>query len=263
MRLERRLLILGSSLVAFSENGEADALPALVEAELSRLDPESRWRCQSKVLYLSADALPRMEAALQEIRPDAVAFELSTYQFVHEAVLLRLRKWPLLYRVAGVITGFFSAAGGGGFTGAPGARGALFRLPRDLARRLIGVEVEQSVEASVARACAALDALRARGLPFVYSTPPFYWPEPDPGRGSALVATATNAMSAYCALHGIVEYDLPGELAAMGAPLGLSADNLHYDLPTRRVQVRAIAASVIETVSRTRESAAARPATVA
>jgi hypothetical protein len=49
----------------------------------------------------------------------------------------------------------------------------------------------------------------------------------------------------------------------MGAPLGLSADNLHYDLPTRRVQVRAIAASVIETVSRTRESAAARPATVA
>jgi hypothetical protein len=70
-------------------------------------------------------------------------------------------------------------------------------------------------------------------------------------------------MSAYCALHGIVEYDLPGELAAMGAPLGLSADNLHYDLPTRRVQVRAIAASVIETVSRTRESAAARPATVA
>jgi hypothetical protein len=150
------------------------------------------------------------------------------------------------------LTSIANAAGGGGMTGAAGPRGVLFRLPRDAARRLLGVEPEQSVETSVARACAALDAILSRGLPVAYSTPPYFWPEPDPDRCRAQVARAAREMSDFCARRGVPEYDLIEALAAAGAPLGRADDNLHYDLPTRRIQALAIARVVTEALSPTR-----------
>ena len=89
-------------------------LPALVSRRLAMLTPDTTWRCEAEVLYMTDSAHARMSTLLDEIAPDVVVFELATYQFIHRAAVLTVRRrWRRLYRAASLVVGLVSRAGGG------------------------------------------------------------------------------------------------------------------------------------------------------
>jgi hypothetical protein len=90
----------------------------------------------------------RIEARLERDGvPDAFALLVGEMHFTRDYVAYRVReRWPRLYKPVVRIAQALTDLGGGGPAGAPCPRGWLFRGPRWLATKLVGVAPDVRVE---------------------------------------------------------------------------------------------------------------------
>lgn len=245
-RKERSVLLLGSSAFVFSETGEAGSMPSLVQRELEHSTAGVDWRCAALVLYQTPSSGERAAELLSLHRPDVVVFELGTYQFLHKAVTIRVRRrWPALYESTVFVMDQLKPAGGNKFEGSSGLRGSLFRVPRAAAYRIVGAEAAYDVETCMRFAFAILDeVLRHEHILLVCAMPRFQWWEAEVEWARAQVRTSAEALTRYCAQHHVTTYDVERELAAADQAIGLARDVVHYDLQTREFEARLIAEKV-------------------
>jgi hypothetical protein len=246
--LERKVLLLGSSLFTFTDTDPSEAPAVLLRNELLGKAPAYEWSCDAEVLYQSPSSLRRAAVWLDGYQPDAVVFEPVCFQFVHRAVVLRVKKrWPRLYRAGVYLTERLKQAGGGTFDGGDSLRGLLFRGPRALGYRLVGADVETSVHECLDYIFQVLDeVLRREHVALICSMPKLQWKEIELDWARAQVEIARDAMSRYCRERFVPVYDVEAELARSGRRPGLARDNIHYDRPTARLEAALMSDAVLE-----------------
>jgi hypothetical protein len=244
----RKVLLIGSSLFTFSETDASESLPHLLEEELAGRLPGVSWHCQARVLFQGATSLRKLKEWLGEIEPDVVVFEVSSYQFVHRAVTLRVKnRWPRLYGPVAALMGGLKRAGGGSFDGGRSARGLIFRIPLLAAHRLVGGDAELSLHDSLDGFFAGLDEVRRReDISLICSMPKLQWREVYQAWAEAQVGAAKDEVAAYCLRHRLPTYDVEAELAKTGRRPGLAPDNIHYDRATSRFEASLIAARLVD-----------------
>ncbi len=258
-RPERKVLLLGSSVFTFSQSDEAGKVAAMVVAELSRTAPQVTWRCRGELLYETPQTAARALELTDRYEPDVVVFDLGTYQFLHAAVMIRIRKrWPRLYPAVRYLSEHVNRLGENKLHGGTKTRGLIYRLPRRALLAFIGQEVQQTPQASLDYAFAAFDALlRKEQLALVCSMPKFYWDEPDMDWCRAQIRVAADGLAAYCERRHVPRYDLGAELAVAGRAWGLVRDGVHYDRATAEFEAGLIAERVLEALDVRAASAAA------
>jgi hypothetical protein len=136
-----RVLVMGSSDVTYSDSGESGGLPALVRTELPHRFPGIEWHVDQALLYPTASMAARAEQQIDLAQPEVVYLSMGANTFVEKSVVNAIRrKLPLLYPLARFLTARTKSLAGGRAEGDPGVLGVLFRAPRGLGRRLIGLE---------------------------------------------------------------------------------------------------------------------------
>jgi hypothetical protein len=251
MSAERSVILFGSSLYTHTLTDRSGSMEGLLEERLGQLMPQYSWRCGGTRLFMNEKAVSRALAHVRSARPDVVVFDLPAYQYLHGAASIRVKKrWPAFYWAFSAAMEGLKAMGGSRLNGTDGPRGALFRLPRDLARRLIGSEVEQPVEVSLDLAHNILDALlRIEETVLICSMPKFFWSEPDAEWCRQQTRVAEVDLRAYCEQRHIPVFDLLRSLEARGASPGLAPDGIHLDTETNRFEAALIADAVREALA--------------
>ncbi len=242
------VLLLGSSTFTFTETDRRSTLPAFVEEALSVRDSSVSWRCYGQTAFETENVVEKALAYARRYHADAVIYDVSTFRFLHEAVIYRVRnRWPRAYPAVLKLSELAMRAGDGTFNGTRNLRGAIFRLPKRVAQAMIGADVDQPLDVSVQRATEAIDALlRLEDVAVIVSMPKFYWRVPG-GRERLYrerVSAARALLSGYCQKRRIPTYDLVASMIAAGLSLGLARDQLHHDVPTLRYEAEMIAHTV-------------------
>jgi hypothetical protein len=153
------LLILSSSTVSY-EGDAGESLSSMVSAKLQELRPDLDWRCEGEVLYVTDSMAERARRLVAKHQATHVLLRPTGLAFMHDDVVNAIReRWPGLYRPALRVSELFRDLGGGLRHGEEGARGWLFRGPRRLAERLIGVAPRLRVEVATEYVVATLEEL--------------------------------------------------------------------------------------------------------
>lgn len=249
MKTEASVLFLGSSLFTFSDIGPSGTIPSLVSRELASLQPDTRWTSDGFLLFHSPGMLDRAANILAGAHPDAVVVDHSAFQFLHEAVLIRIRnRWPRIYPAADGIIHVYKRACGGNYEGGDSKRGRLFTLSREAALRVIGGDLEVTPEQAVLNSTRVLDLLLAREDVAVISRDPVLsWYEPPHRRllVESRLSHVSRGLREYCERRHIPRYDLQEELGRHGSAIRMHPDLIHYSLETRQEEARIIAPMVL------------------
>ena len=131
------------------------------------------WQCDATVLYLSPNMAARVRDVTERERPDVVFLRPPDMQILQDYVVYSVReRWPALYRTSVRLSAWLIDLAGGGPQGAPWFRGWLFRAPRWLMSKVVGVAPAMRVPDAVACVRETLDALsRLEDVTVVYSLP--------------------------------------------------------------------------------------------
>jgi hypothetical protein len=153
------LLILSSSTVSY-EGDAGESLASMVSSRLQALRPDLDWRCEGEVLYVTESMAERARRLVARHQATHVLLRPTGLAFMHDDVVNAIRdRWPRLHRPALRVSEFFRDLGGGLRHGEEGGRGWLFRGPRRLAERLIGVAPRLRVEAATEYVVATIEEL--------------------------------------------------------------------------------------------------------
>jgi hypothetical protein len=233
----------------FSDTGPSGVMSSLLRAELDTGAPACEWTCESVEIPPARDMPERVAAAVDEKKPAAVVMSFSASYFTYDFVIARVRRrWPRLYGLTQALTRELRDAAGGGWSGGQSVRGLLYRAPRWLGARLIGAEPFMKVEHAAANACAALSYLAAREEIVVVCKLPAMQvrvPAADLSRYRARLEQFKQAVAATCAGNGISTYELEDALRRAGRNLGIVADGIHADLPTRKFDAGLMAGQIL------------------
>jgi len=250
MSEERSVLLLGHSSVSYAETGPGDSICDRTEAELNRLAPGLAWHCRTDLLYMTPTMAARVETRLnRDSLPDAVVLLIGEMHFTRDYVVYRVReRWPRLFRGAVRIAQALTDLGGGGPEGAPSPRGWLFRGPRWLAAKLVGVAPDVRVEEAVALTKQTLDAfLRHEGMQVVFffshQAFPANVPDAEAARRRDLYI---REISAYCGERMIPAVEQASLLRETGRQINLAADGWHEDADGRQLQASLFAQAVLQ-----------------
>lgn len=258
-----RVLIFGPSTLLFSDTGPEETSLKLIEARLKELEPETDWECLANVLYLAPSMAARVRSLVERERPDMAYLRPPAMQLVNDFVVNRIReRWPGLYDASTRVSEFFNKLAGGGPAGAPGARGWVFRGPRWLLVRVVGVAPALRVEEATALVRQTLDdLLRMEDLEIVYSLPSNIVP-PNIGLEASLerLGRFGAAVQQYCAEKSIFCVDPPEELRKRNVVRQLADDRWHPDLEGRRVDADIVAQTIIKARARVRAATGSRAA---
>lgn len=133
-------LLLSTSTVNFTEGDPAHTLVALPHAAIERKQPEVDWRCEGGLFCVTPTMAARAKKMVEERRPQVAILRPTGNAFMHDEVVSRIReRWPALYPLAMKLDDFFRSLVGEKRRGAEGSLGELFRIPRRLAVRFIGL----------------------------------------------------------------------------------------------------------------------------
>jgi hypothetical protein len=245
-----RLLLFGTSNVVFTETGPEDTLPGLTERELKRLAPQHDWTCIPAHLPPSRDMAERAMEHVDTHRPDAAYLCLSASYFVYEQVSDRIRRrWPRVYKVIGGASDGVKEAAGGEFDGSAGVRGLLFRGPRWLAERAIGVEPLVRPEHATANMKRTVAMLAEKtGVPVIFRWS-FLSPRPasrNPIKYRRVLDEFNAAIVEECERHGFGHYDLIERMTAAGRAPTQVADGVHQDIASRAFEASVVADLFLE-----------------
>ena len=227
-----KVLVLGSSDITASESGESATLPYLLRKELERRFPEATWCVESAMLYPMANMAGRVEAGIERVRPDVVHLTMGANTFIEKTVLFSIRRrWPWAYRAASGVFGAVKGVAGGGTEGSPSARGAIFRVPRGVGRRVFGMASMLEPETALDATRQAFAMLASKGTPVVVRLAEGGVQQKDQREAARKITDAYNAeVRAMCERSGFPVFRLSEEL---GHRYGRTPDGLHADLPTR------------------------------
>lgn len=238
-----RVLVLGSSAVTFTDTGESGTTPAKLRAELARRAPGMAWEVDSQILYPTERMRELAARHLDLFHPDLLLLSMGANTFVERTVVYSIRRRsPLLYPVAARLSRAGKALSGGGAEGSAGIRGTLFRVPRDLARRVLGTASLLDPDAALKATEATFEMLSGRGIPVVVRLAEGNVQQQDQRpMAKKLTATYNAAVREWCRRYEFAVFDLEEEL---GAAYTRTPDGLHVDDATRSAEA-ALAAELI------------------
>lgn len=161
MTRAHKVLFCGTSTLTYYDEDPSDSLIGLAEAHLREGAPEIEWSCEAEVVYMTRGMLRRTLAAVERLNPDTVVLRLSSVTFVDETIANRIReRWPRLYRPLRRVSEWLRDLTKGGRYGKDSQLGEWFyRIPRQLAVRVIGTAPEIRVEDALAVSKETIDAL--------------------------------------------------------------------------------------------------------
>jgi hypothetical protein len=253
----RKILMLGSSGVTWTDTDPSGTLPNLVIAELARSSPDFAWTAVAVEIPPSREMPERVAAAVRAHTPDVVVFAAASSYFTYDSVSARVRhKWPWLFRPSRSVADGLRGASGGGIQGGGSARGWLFRAPRLVAERLIGAEPYMKVEHATANTLAALTVLEEQpGLAWVCKLPVMSTDLPQEKLAvyKARLDPFLDAIKQACDRCSIAYYTIDDAARAAGAEPERVADGLHASLATRIAEAGFMAALILEALARKQE----------
>ncbi len=249
-----KIIIFGPSTLFFSDTAPEDTSLKLTQKALEELRPQVDWDCSGSVLYLSPNMAARVLATVRKERPEVVLLNLPSLQLMQDYVVYRVReRWPGLYRASVSLSQWLLDVGGGGPQGAPWLRGWVFRGPRWLMTKLIGVAPSIRVDEAVQCVRETLDGLlRIEDLHVIYFLPsgavPPNIPAAEASRRSGAFA---QGVSSYCRERRIPWLDQVEARGRAGIVRRLGKDRWHFDLENRQFAARLAA----EAIAQAREGA--------
>ncbi len=241
--------LMGPSSLMYSDTKPQESLMGLTETALAGLAPDVDWACSASLLYLAPGMAARAGKVVAGESPDLILLRPPDMQFLQDYVVFRVReRWPPLYRPAARLAQWLNDLAGGGPDGAPRWQGWLFRAPRAVMARLIGVAPAMRVGDALDVVRETLDLLRANeDLAIIYSLPMPTLPPNIPALEAQRRREAFAAgIGAYCSEKRIPCLD-PGLVRRdAGLPAGLAGDRWHPDLENRRFDARVIARAIVQ-----------------
>jgi hypothetical protein len=163
--------IFGPSTLISQDQGEGRSLLDLTRKALADSAPGIEWDCRASVVYVAAGMEVRVVRILEsEGVPDVVVFRFPQNQYISDYVVYRVRElWPGMFRRSVRIAEFLIRLAGGGPEGAPSLQGLVFRAPRWLLTKVIGVAPAVRVEKAVEQVKQTIDTvLRIEDVHLVY-----------------------------------------------------------------------------------------------
>jgi hypothetical protein len=243
-----RVLIVGSSTASYSEAGPQGSEYALLESYLGRARPETDWRCEAELIYLTRSVAERTLAAVHERRPDVVVLRLVGGNFFNEYVIERLRQIsPLAYRWSRDVAEWLRRLGGGGPHGLDTPRGWIYRLPRWLMAKTLGTAPRIRVEEAIAVVSSTLDGLLQQEDLTVVVRLPSYPKTSDTNLKDyeRRVRLFDRSVREYCERRRVPYYDWAEVRRMAGDERRIGGDGWHPVLDTRDLDARSMAAAVL------------------
>lgn len=239
----RRVLLLGSSEVTFTEAGPEESIAGRLEAALRERAPEVDWEIVPYVTYAMANMPERTLQLVERHSPDLVVLWLAGNVFAERTLTFALyhrsrRAYDLVTR----LTGPALKAAGGGSEGTSSLRGALFRLPRAAATRVLGSAPFIPPDVAREATSATLEALHGRGQRTVCR---LAYPNSRQAAQAAsvrrLVEEYNVAVEAVCERLGIPSFRPEETVETTGRNYAMLPDGLHSTLETRQITAAAAA----------------------
>ncbi len=236
-----RVLLLSTSTTFFSEAGPDQSLLGLLRSELQERHPERQWDCLGALLYITPDMAGRALGHVDSLTPDIVIVRPTSQAFMHDDVVSAIRdRWPRLYRLSVSLADRLRFLAGGARWGGQGLRGLVFKVPRWVAVRLIGVAPRVRVEDAVGYVIETLDLLVQRESiqvaceAAVGNTPNNLTAAESARRAGHFM----DAVSSYCSARHIPFADLKAILGARSVAYEIDSDQYHYTMTPRAVEAR-------------------------
>jgi hypothetical protein len=246
---QRKVLFLSTSQLFFTESSPADTLLAMVEKGLRDQVPQIGWTCAAEVVYVLPNMAQRALAMVERHSPDIVVVRPTSRTFMHDDVVSRIRdRWPRLYRASVRTSEWLRRLAGGERYGGPGLQGLLFRVPRALAIRVIGVAPRVPVEQAAAYVEETLDSLLKREdltvlcQVVVGNTPSELSPREHARRRDYFIARLRD----YCDRRHVPYSNAADAFRAMGVAYKMDEDQYHATREVRAAEAVQIVARLVE-----------------
>jgi len=263
MKRECKVLLLSTSTIGLNEGGVPTGLLPLIEGELQRRYPDTDWHCSADLLFVRPNMAQRARTLVERHTPDVAIVRPTGQAFMHDDVVSAVRdRWPSLYSFSVTASAFFRRLGGGQRWGGPGPRGLLFRFPRAVAARLVGIAPQVPVEAAIEYVKDALDTLlRLENLDVICTVSVGNTDDPLPkGEHDRRTNLFLSEIGGYCAGRKIPFSELRDVLRPRGIQYSLAADQYHPSMEPRAAEATMLAERVASVVGAT--PAGALPAKV-
>ncbi len=245
----RTVLLLGSS--AISQDG-AEFLRQRLAESMAGAGPTGAWSFETGALFFGGGMAQRAENEASRREPDAVVLHLVSYQLVDDAVSFSVRRrWPRLYRLVLRVSARLKLFAGGFHEGAPGPRGWLFRLPRAVAARVLGMEPDVAIDDAIQCTKDTIDALlRQERVAVVCQLPDLVLPSRRPNRSHRERIDRFRAeLAAYCAGRHVPLVDRAAGAEAAGLKSLLSRHTTYASADLRAIEAALIASAVLQALA--------------
>jgi hypothetical protein len=245
------VLIFGPSTLSSDDLGSDKSLLALTRVALAHDRPEVSWTCDGVVSYLAPGVARRVLSRVESDPPDVVVLRFPQSQFMSDYVVYRIREYSrLAYRVTVTISGWINRLAGGGPLGRESVRGWVFRVPRWLVERVVGVAPSIRVEDAIDAAIETLDGLiRREDLRIVYiMSGNTIRPNIPLAQAAKRRQFYIDRVRAHCQSHRIPFLD-PNEIQEqLGLERTTSADGWHTDLRNRDLDARVLSQAILQSL---------------
>jgi hypothetical protein len=242
-----KVLLLSTSTTFFTEGDPSQTLLALLERELREKYPGDDWLCEGDLLYVGPTMARRANTCVERRNPDVVIVRPTGQSFIRDEVIYAIRnRWPRLYRPAVRLSEIVRKLGGGRRHGDDGPRGWLFRWPRALSAKIIGVAPEHTVEQAAGYVIETLDSLaQVEDLQFIcHATVGQAAPDIPMAEHIRRRDYFIDAVRAHCSARRIPFSSVAEALAAKGIGLDYTNDQWHGGLAYRQTDAEAMASQV-------------------
>lgn len=220
----------------------------LMLRRLEQIAPEIQWIVRVVTILPNTLLVPRAKQAISEAKPDVLFIVSGSNTFAEESVAFSIRKrWPKLYGSAMKVIGLGKAVAGGHAIGSRSARGLLFRLPRAIGRKVLGMApmIEPAVAYEATRDL--FRYLETLSLPVACRLAPGPHQQPDQSQTVAERTRKLNTIIATeCERLGYPYVSIKEAFGARGWDYILGPDNLHETHETRELSSRIWAELVLE-----------------
>jgi hypothetical protein len=156
-----KVLILGPSNVHFAEPGEeATTTFNLLRNQLARSAPSLDCEVATGFLTYGERMAERAVELIEREQADVTFIQVGTSRLEDTYVVYMIRKrWPSMYPRAMRFAIWLKELSGGGTHGGEGPRGLLFRVPRAIARAIIGAETGYPIDDAIKYTAETVDAV--------------------------------------------------------------------------------------------------------
>jgi hypothetical protein len=261
-RPERKVLFLSTSQLFFTESSPADTLLAMVESGLREQAPENDWTCAGEVVYVLPNMAQRALAMVEKHSPDVVVVRPTSRTFMHDDVVSRVRdRWPRFYQASLRLADWLRRLSGGERFGGPGPRGLLFRVPRAIAIRVIGVAPRVPVEQAAGYVEETLDSLLKREELTLLcqvvagNTPSELSPQEHARRRDYFIGRLRD----YCERRHVPFSNAADAFQALGVAYRMDEDQYHAAREVRAAEAVQLVAELVHVAAETEPQQAARP----